>query len=133
MGGNILQNLGELGTSIERLMDRKIENARRELYDLGLLPDAEDERYELSAQQLADLMSCGKDKIFEYVHKGVLRGCFVKHGNAFKFKARASRRAIELNSEREVYGEEGNEPKALIDVAASQGDNVREMPTRKSA
>ena len=136
MANELFKNFGDIGAFLQSYIDAEIERCVKEKTEFAELASTTsgDEPYELSTQEAADLLSCGKDKVLEYVHSGVLRGCFLKHGSVFKFKRRATLRALEMNSEREIYGD------ALSDNDHRQKSQtitknrvVREMPQRKSA
>jgi hypothetical protein len=82
MADDFLQNLGELGASIRRYIDAEIKRQRREEREIAASSEFDDEPYDLSPSQLSAYMQkkIGRDKIIEFVHSGVLRGCFIKLG-----------------------------------------------------
>lgn len=145
MEGDFFQNLGELGASIKRYIDGEIERRMREERELYARHLDEDEPYELSPQQLADTlpMRISRDTIMDYVHSGVLRGCFIITNSHYKFKRRASKHAIEAYSRSKIYGDDSlNDAPAMPQQkpaatggrprTAKKAGNLRQMPGRSS-
>ncbi|MDQ4121709.1 MAG: hypothetical protein M3209_09715 [Acidobacteriota bacterium] len=144
MPDDIFKNFGEFGASLQQYIDSEIDRRvekKLEFYAGVLGFAAEEERYELSPQKLADKVGCGKDKIYELVRNGALKGCFIKTGTHFKFKEKASRRAIEIYSQKEVYGDDSsdNDGSSSIPKSTPTGgrprrgashNNLRQMPAR---
>ncbi|HEX8568198.1 MAG TPA: hypothetical protein VF648_21335 [Pyrinomonadaceae bacterium] len=124
MANDFLQNLGELGASIKQFIREEVKRGIAEERKMLASGDFDDEPYDLSPSQLSAYMqkAIGRDKIMEFVHLGVLRGCFIQVGTHYRFKAKASKRAIELHSEREIYGDE----------LPASGGSVHQMPNRRT-
>jgi hypothetical protein len=129
----LLEEIAEgIVSGLTRYIDAQVDERVGEI--LAALPSVspEHEKYELTPNQLAHEVGCGRDTIIAYVHEGVLKDCFILAGTHYKFRKNASIRAIEAYSASQAMPEKLMVEKPISTSGKRSNSNLRAVPGRRA-
>lgn len=114
---------GEFGAEIAAFIEACVSERLAEHADVlsSLSARRVSEDFDWSSDDLAKKAGCGRDMIIHYVHSGVLKGCFTKHGRHFKFKPQAALKAIISHSETQIYGTSERNTGNVLEMTGKTG------------